>query len=113
MNEPKWVTDHRGEAKGAFASAATPEPQVILRPSRDSEMVKATSLGLQEGPKPPSAIRHAVKRRAFNDNWRREYLESLQLHAHEMPNRPESEPSKQPKRIYQDFIRASGQNLSR
>lgn len=68
---------------------------------RGSEMVKRSQASLAEGPKPPGSLRHAVKARDFDRNWRDECRKAAAM------------AKTKPKRVYEDFTRSSNQGMSR
>ena len=65
-NLPNWIRHNVGRAKRAFRKAITPNQQPKRR---ESMMVRRTAPSLADGPKPPGAIGHAMRRQRFNQQW--------------------------------------------
>lgn len=101
-----WESLLRGKAKNAFGKATSPQSEFIPKrqKDRDSEMVRNSAPRLDEGPKPPGFVYHAVKKRQFNEDWRKEYR---QARRHQPKLAEQVEPSP-PRRSYEEFMRVAG-----
>lgn len=83
----------------AFKSAHSAHKQTQkAAKAQGSQMVRATQLGLHDGPKPPGIAHAAIKRDQFNKDWRQEYRNALKI--------------EKGRRMYQSFTQNAQQSRS-
>jgi len=96
-----WFKANVGKARSAFSKGSRATPEKTVK-SRGSEMVRSSSLSLEDGPRPPSPIYNAIKAKAFNARWEKEWEWSA-------PRKTVNRPSVS----FEEFNRSAGLNLQR